>query len=218
MKFYGSYDARPWLRQFPHGVPSWGNCQFIFDMECQEYDWLDIYNDLPFSHAIEELNCPARQTLLVTTEPSSIKAYGNDFIAQFGSVLTSQADWALPHRDRIFSQPALQWYYGRGGESFRTFDAMLATPPLHKTALLSMVCSTKQQRHTLHHQRYHFTQEIKKRIPAMEIFGFGVRPIADKAEALDPFRYHLVIENYFGPHHWTEKLADAFLGATLPFY
>lgn len=26
------------------------------------------------------------------------------------------------------------------------------------------------------------------------------------------------IENYVGPHHWTEKLADAFLGLTLPFY
>lgn len=214
VKFYGSYDPRPWLRQFPHGVPTWGNCQFIFDLDCQEYDWLVIYNDLPFSHAIEELCCPARQTLLVTTEPSSIKAYGNDYTAQFGCVLTSQAAWALPHRDRIFSQPALQWYYGRE----LSYDQMVASPPVHKTALFSTVCSNKQQRHTLHHQRYRFTQEIKKRIPSLEIYGLGVRPIADKSEALDAFRYHLVVENYFGEHHWTEKLADAFLGVTLPFY
>lgn len=218
VKFYGSYRAEPWLRQFPHGIPQWGNCHFIFDMECQEYDWLVIYNDLPFTHAIEELACPARQTLLVTTEPSSIKAYGNDFTAQFGCVLTSQAAWALPHKDRIFSQPALQWYYGLGRDRWLAYDEMAAAPPLQKTELFSTVCSSKQQRHTLHHQRYHFTQEIKKRIPALEIYGLGVRPIDDKAEALDPYRYHLVVENYFGQHHWTEKLADVFLGAALPFY
>lgn len=218
VKFYGSYRAEPWLRQFPHGIPQWGNCHFIFDMECQEYDWLVIYNDLPFSHAIEELACPARQTLLVTTEPSSIKAYGNDFTAQFGCVLTSQAAWALPHGDRIFSQPALQWYYGLGQERWLTYDEMADAPPLSKSQSISTVCSNKQQRHTLHHQRYHFTQEIKKRIPELEIFGLGVRPIDDKAEALDPYRYHLVVENFFGEHHWTEKLADVFLGAALPFY
>jgi hypothetical protein len=218
VKFYGSYRAEPWLRQFPHGIPLWGNCQFIFDMDCRDYDWLVIYNDLPSSHPLEELCCPAKQTLLVTTEPSSIKAYGNDFTAQFGCVLTSQADWALPHRDRIFSQPALQWFYGMGQKRWLTYDEMSASPPLQKTEMFSTVCSNKQQRHTLHHQRYRFTQEIKKRVPELEIYGLGVRPIDDKAEALAPYRYHLVVENYFGEHHWTEKLADVFLGAALPFY
>ena len=40
----------------------------------------------------------------------------------------------------------------------------------------------------------------------------------DKAEALDTYRYHIAIENHRGLHHWTEKLADPFLGAALPFY
>ena len=40
----------------------------------------------------------------------------------------------------------------------------------------------------------------------------------DKANALDIYRYHIAIENFRGPHHWTEKLSDPFLGATLPFY
>ncbi|MFH1497951.1 MAG: hypothetical protein ABII82_09015, partial [Verrucomicrobiota bacterium] len=39
-----------------------------------------------------------------------------------------------------------------------------------------------------------------------------------KAEAVDPFRYHIAVENHLAPHHWTEKLADAFLGFSLPFY
>jgi hypothetical protein len=40
----------------------------------------------------------------------------------------------------------------------------------------------------------------------------------DKAESLDDYQYHVSIENYRGDHHWTEKLSDAFLGVTLPFY
>ena len=52
----------------------------------------------------------------------------------------------------------------------------------------------------------------------MEIFGHGVQPIDDKAEALNPDRFHLAIENHFAPHHWTEKLADSFLGFCLPIY
>lgn len=35
---------------------------------------------------------------------------------------------------------------------------------------------------------------------------------------LDPYRYHVAVENHRSPHHWTEKLADAFLGCALPFY
>ena len=42
--------------------------------------------------------------------------------------------------------------------------------------------------------------------------------MADKAESLDPYRYHVAIENFIGLHHWTEKLSDPFLGVTLPFY
>lgn len=50
------------------------------------------------------------------------------------------------------------------------------------------------------------------------MFSHGVSPINVKAEALDPFKYHVTIENYIGEHPWTEKLSDAFLGMTLPFY
>jgi hypothetical protein len=52
----------------------------------------------------------------------------------------------------------------------------------------------------------------------MDVFGHGVRPIKDKSEAVDAYRYHLAIENHVCRHHWTEKLADAFLGHCLPFY
>lgn len=73
-------------------------------------------------------------------------------------------------------------------------------------------------RHTLHHARYQFTQDLKAKLPFLDIFGQGVRPIDDKADALDPYKLHLAIENHVCPHHWTEKLTDPFLGYCLPLY
>ncbi|KIH75770.1 Glycosyltransferase family 10 (fucosyltransferase) C-term [Geoalkalibacter ferrihydriticus] len=218
IKFIGTYGDQRWLRQFPGNKPVWGNCEFVLDPAVQNYDWLVVYNDLPAGISDVMLPCPQENTLLITTEPSTIKAYGNAFTHQFGHVLTSQPEWALPHRSRIYAQPALQWFYGMGSERLITYDEMVAHPPSEKTRLIATVCSTKQQTHTLHQKRYQFTQELKKRIPELDIFGHGVRPMADKAESLDPYRYHVAIENFIGLHHWTEKLSDPFLGVTLPFY
>ena len=218
IKFLGNYSVRVWQRQFPGDIPAWGRCEYLFDTDAREYDWLVVFNDFPGNHREEQLSCPRQHTLLVTSEPSSIKTYGRTYTAQFGFVLTSQAEWALPHAHRIYSQPALQWFYGRGSERLRTYDQMVAEPPLDKHKILSTVCSAKRQRHTLHDKRYRFTQALKARIPGMDIYGHGVREIDDKAEAIDDYRYHVAIENFIGIHHWTEKLSDVFLGAALPFY
>lgn len=219
VKMLGTAPLAVWPRQFPGNRPVWGRCAFHFDPERRDYDWLVVYNDLPDISGLEEkLPCPRRHTILTTTEPSTIKAYGNDFTAQFGYVLTSQAAWALPHPNRIFSQPALHWFYGLGKKRMLGYDEMYHNPPLEKTKVLSTVCSNKQQKHTLNYRRYKFTWALKEKIPQMDVYGLGVHPIDDKAEALSAYRYHLAIENFIGEHHWTEKLSDAFLGATLPFY
>ncbi|MGB5541473.1 MAG: glycosyltransferase family 10 [Gammaproteobacteria bacterium] len=224
VKLLSPLTQRYFMHQFPGGIPAWGNCQFSFAPEDRDYDWLVVYEDLPGlpdvprNRRCEELACAAAHTLLTTTEPSSIKHYGNPYTRQFGCVLTSQEEWALPHRDRIFSQAGLAWIYGVGEAHEIPFDDMLARPPAHKTRDLSMVFSPKRQRHTLHHRRNRFMRQLMDEVPEMDVYGRGARPLDDKAEALDAYRYHVAVENFIGPHHWTEKLADAFLGMTLPFY
>jgi hypothetical protein len=42
--------------------------------------------------------------------------------------------------------------------------------------------------------------------------------VVDKADAIAPHRYHLVLENNDLGCFWTEKLADAFLGWSLPLF
>lgn len=224
VKLLSPLPTRYFLRYFPGGKPVWGRCHFSFDPEDRAYDWLVVYEDLRTAsnattkRQAETLACPAAHTMLTTSEPSSIKHYGNAFTAQFGCVLTSQEAWALPHKDRIFSQAGLIWHYGIGANHEIPFDQMVAHPPEHKTRDLAMVFSPKRQRHTLHHRRFEFMRRLMELLPEMDVYGRGVRPLDDKAEALDAYRYHIAIENYVGPHHWTEKLSDPFLGLALPFY
>jgi hypothetical protein len=224
VKLISQGSGAMWLRQLPHAEPVWGRCRFLLERGARDYDWAVAYEDvtpLPGqskSSACEPLACPRHRTMLITAEPSSIKFYGHRFTAQFGSVLTSQEAWALPHPDRIFSQPALQWFYGMLRADDGGFDDMVANPPEDKRADLSMVYSPKRMRHTLHRQRNDFMRYLKAALPGMQVFGRGATPMADKSEALDGFRYHVAVENHIGPHHWTEKLADAYLGMTLPFY
>ena len=63
-----------------------------------------------------------------------------------------------------------------------------------------------------------FTRKLKEEIPELEIFGHGVRPMHDKSEALDDYKFHISVENHVYDHHITEKLPDVFLGYALPFY
>jgi hypothetical protein len=195
---------------FPRQIPEWGSCRFVFGNE-QHYDWLVVYDD--FVGKID-LKCPPQNTLLVTLEPSSIKTYESAYIRQFGYVLTGQEDWALKHPGKIHSQPGLFWYYG----TTRTYDQIAQGIPHEKTLDISTVTSSKCQSHTLHKKRNFFIEELQKKLPQLDRFGRGIREISDKADALDSYKYHIAIENHRCDHWWTEKLADAFLGCTLPFY
>ena len=223
VKFLARVSAREWARYFPEGRPVWGDCEFTFDREDRDYDWLVVYDELPAAEgqprkaARERLACAPGNTILFTTEPSSIKAYGRHYTGQFGHVVTPQPAWALPHPRRHWQQGANHWFYGGETGTPMTRERLLAGPG-PKTEGLSMVCSAKAQKHTQHARRAEFAQALRERLPELVAFGRGIRPINDKADAMDAFRYHVVLENHIAPHHWTEKLSDAFLARCLPFY
>src|SRR5574340_1739012 len=122
IKFLGKFkpgrDGEGWLKCFPGRQPRWGNCEFIFDRDCRDYDWLVVYDDLPSLAGerhplwVEELACPPENTLLITVEPSAIKTYGRTYLRQFNWLLSTQEPWATGrHKGLIFQQPALIWFY-----------------------------------------------------------------------------------------------------------
>lgn len=214
--------ARQFGRQLPLGGIL-GNCRFIFDPAVSDYDWLVVYHDLHGAHGdggMERLGCPRANTILITTEPSTITVYGTDYLGQYGTVITSQEPWVIKHPNPLFTQPGLIWFYGfpfDDGEVL-TYEAMRATAPPGKSRLISTVCSSRQGIITAHSRRVKFTARLQAALPELEVFGHGVRPMSDKAAALDPYQYHIAVENHRYRHHLTEKLPDAFLGHTLPFY
>lgn len=224
VKFMARPREHSWLHQFPGNQPRWENCHFSFDPDDSEYDWLVVYDDLPpldkerRSLRAEKLCCPKDRTILVTTEPSSIKSYFSDYTNQFGVVLTSQPDWALQHKDKVYQQPALQWYYGVGRDSSLPFDEIKQPLLTQKSSNFSVVGSSKKQTHTLHAKRNKFISEVSNACPQIEVFGRDHQPMEDKADSLKHVRFHLAIENEYSPHHWTEKLADTYLGEAVPLY
>lgn len=225
VKFLSRLNPAEWQRYFSDARMRWGDCQFTFERDADTYDWFVVYDDLPphagqnRKQALEHVRCHPHNTVLITTEPESIKTYGKGYTAQFGHVLTSQPAWALPHPRRHYQHAANHWFYGSGQGHWKSHAEMLAGPALaDKTRDLSCVFSPKQQTHTLHAQRLHFIQRLTELLPDITLFGRGAIPMDDKAEALAPFRYHVAVENHVAPHHITEKLTDAFLGRCLPFY
>ena len=59
---------------------------------------------------------------------------------------------------------------------------------------------------------------LNEKIPYLDTFGHGHNFVKNKFTAIDPYKFHIAIENYAGRNHWTEKLADSFLSGAYPFY
>lgn len=207
-------EESPFRLQSPHNEAKFGSCTFTFNPLEKDYDWLVFIDDVPkiLPNRTEELSCPKENTIFVTTEPSSITRYGRAFVNQFNYLITNQDESVLPHANAIRSQTGNVWFYGKD------YDSIVEVTDPIKTKKLSTVCSDKQQGHTIHKLRYDFTKIMEDRIPELERFGRGFKWIDTKAEALDEYEFHVAIENQYAPNVWTEKLADAYLGYTVPIY
>lgn len=222
-------DPNLWLSLFPNRTPIIGNCHFHFDLNFRDYDWLVVYEGLPplsdqkKINRSEPLNCTQENTLLITTEPSSIRIDGPHFLKQFGHVLTAKPPHLVKHPKQIRQTPPLRWFYGRpmleDDHNYLDLDTLNSQTEIKKTQDLSTVCSNKRMQHTLHAQRYDCIMELKRCLgDELSLFGRGINPISNKAEAMNEFRYHIAIENHIEADHWTEKIADCFLAYCLPFY
>lgn len=205
-----------------HPAPSenllWDDCLFCSDAAMTEYDWVLVYDEFPrksvgtISHETEPLLCPPDQTILITVEPPSIKVYSRAYTHQFGTVLTTHSRRDLPHPNHVLGRGCLEWLY------IKPIQEILKQREFPKTKMLSTICSAKQQTHTMHKMRYDLTRYLADHLPELDWFGHGIKEISNKTLAMDDYKYHLCIENHLEPHHWTEKLADAFVAMTLPFY
>ena len=184
-----------------------GEYEFVYDPACTEYDWVIVFDELPEKSMV--FRCPRERTILCTWEPVSVKGYSRAYTRQFGHLLTNRPPEAERHPHYHLGRGYFLWFV----RNFPKHGEMLEKPKV-----LSAVCSSKQMKHTAHHDRFRLIGELAKAIPGMDWFGKGVRPLERKEDALLPYRYHIAVENHIGVHHWTEKFADAILCECLPFY
>jgi hypothetical protein len=82
-----------------------------------------------------------------------------------------------------------------------------------KTKAVSIIASGKRK--TEGHKLRH---EVIKRIPGVDVFGRGYKPIKDKSEALAPYRATIVIENCRMDGYFSEKLIDALTCECIAIY
>ena len=184
----------------------------------REYDWLVVYDDFPKQNVgsirweREPLACPAEQTILITAEPPTIKLYPRCYTKQFGYVLTTHDEKYLPHRNRRLSDGSMQWIVDY------TAEQVFSLPSWEKSKIISTCCSTKNMKHTQHYNRLKLVRYLAEHMPELDWYGHGKHFISSKQTALNDYKYHVAVENYIHPHHWSDKVIDPILAQCLTFY
>lgn len=86
-------------------------------------------------------------------------------------------------------------------------------PPTH--SLLSVIVSRKLM--TAGHR---LRQEALSKFPEKlgDVYGIDHKPLGEKVEALQEYRFHIVIENNQKECYFTEKLLDCLVTGTVPLY
>jgi hypothetical protein len=207
------------LRQSPRSSGYWGNIQVCTDKTVSGADIFVSNGNLPANTLTD---VPKERRIFFVSEPPGILEYSRNFIDQFGLVVSP---YKLPQYsgETILRNSALLWWAGIDLSKLPSrvtydFDELSSLNFPEKTKTLSVVVSTKNILGK-HASRLRFIEKAKTRLgDRLDVFGRGFMPIADKADALFPYSYHLAIENNDIPHFWTEKIADAYLGFTYPFY
>lgn len=216
IKLTTPYPRWPFARQTPHGSASWRDCRFVIDAPVSECDAWVVLEDLPGS---ETVSCPPENTLFLAFEHPEVRVYNPRFMQQFAYVLSCND--RIRHPGLLSGQLGFPWHAGVDRSQERAtlgYDDFSGMTDIPKTALISTVCSNKVMTEA-HRQRLKFTECLKDHFgPAIDVFGRGLRDVADKWDAVHPYRYHVVVENGSVNNWWTEKLADAYLGLSFPFY
>jgi hypothetical protein len=204
----------PYHRHSPAGDGLWKDTRFLFGHEPGTADWLVVTSQVP-----PGVRFPKNRTILIAGEPDAHIWFKPEYVAQFGTVVTT--DPLLQHPAVRLGYHALPWHVGVDRtapipKSTLSF-ADLETAPT-KTRLCACICSNMSRRPG-HRRRLAFVARLQEALgDRIDFYGRGFNEMADKTEALDAYRYHIVLENSAIDHYWTEKLADAYLRNCFPIY
>jgi len=176
--------------------------------EAEECDLLIVLNQVPRTFTCR---VAPENTWILSSEPPLPAFWRRKYsYPQFAKVFTPLKD--RDHPNIVESYPFIPTWIGKS-------HADLERPPFggsQKDKILSIISSslTMFRGHRLRNQ---FQEQVRQSDIPLDVYGRG-NPIANKREGLDRYRYTLSIENAIYKNHWTEKIGDAFVTNTLPFY
>ena len=225
IKLSYAFPEEPILRQTPAGLGVWKGHTFVGnDPDVQQCDMWVVLDDI--LDDVQLASVRLGWAILITLEPPQTREYQPGFLEQFDLVVTCHRN--LPHSNVRVEYQGQVWHIGmhKGADAndrsafhaILGYDELLRMPPPPKTAKLSVLCSAST-RLPGHRARREFVDRLQSKLgDRIDVFGRGIRPVADKADAILPYRYHVALENTQLGDYWTEKLSDSYLGWSFPIY
>jgi hypothetical protein len=194
----------------PDGCPRWKEWEFVTNPTEGQFDAMGAFQSVEPLNREYRLQVPPTKTLLTVMEPPEILTFPDGFTNQFHSVLSQSRH--IKCRNPMVSHSGHHWFIERA------YNQILDCSDIEKTKLLSMVISSKQDTEG-HRKRWKLAQALKEHFgDCIDWFGRGVQELKYKRDGVLPYQYHIVLENSSVPHYWTEKIADAFVSNSFPFY
>jgi hypothetical protein len=173
---------------------------------------------------IRELIFPNKNAIriFVTTEPPEIFRYSRQILSNFDYVLSGDFPYLSDMTNKSTRTGLLNWSIGierKDGilTASESLESLLRRSRGPKQTGISIVTSNKAIT-VMHKQRLRFIDYLLKKLPEVEVFGEGIKPIGDKSKTLIPFTHHIAFENHTNPFFWTEKLSDPLLCGCQVFY
>lgn len=201
-----SWDWPDLFRQTPLNKGEWGNYKFTTD-EIRECDYVLVMN----------YSC---QTLKIQTYPENVwcvqQEPHNEYFAvrhKYASKIYSRVfttDPTLKGQRFVHSHGCLPWHINK---NYNELSEMKIT---EKSGNLSCITSSKAN-FAGQKKRLDFLENLRS-VLDLDVYGYGINPLSDKWNALAPYKYSLVMENFSAPDYWSEKIADCFLSWTVPIY
>jgi len=205
---YHEYEHSDYLRQTPGGSGTWGNIEFHVNRTEIPCDLFIMLN-----RNMKPVRLPNNPEVwcILQEPPISNFPWMFDGHRVFDRVFGPVSFRTGRNERYTRTHGALPWHIDK------SYDELKGLPVPDKTNTLSCITSNK----TIfpgHRDRMDFIARLQKSDIEIDLYGRGFNPIDDKFDALYPYKYSLVIENYSGADYWTEKIADCFLSWTMPIY
>lgn len=197
------------------------SCDFLLATDFDDRYEQEWFKDFP----IERRVCLCMENPLVWSPTA-------EHFSQFGVVITpfpNSVPKTIQYQSVIQSLPCVPWFYDidfstRSGllhvplKSRSELGWLMDRPIPKKRKLISMILSSKRLNKG-YEWRLEFAAGLKRALgEALDIYGFGHNPLANKKDAIDPYLITVVLENSSHPFYITEKVADAVLGWAMPVY